>query len=99
MLPEFADEVALVVVFVTCLIFAPLLFFSQQLVGATKKGLCRYGRLADRYVGDLDRKWLSGAAPLRNRSLAARTLGPWLIWVVPTKSSKAFASHPSRWLR
>ena len=57
-LPEFADELALVVAWVLCVVYAPLLFFAPQLVAAKKLGLFEYGRLADRYVREFRGKWL-----------------------------------------
>ena len=57
-LPEFAGELAMVVAWVICVVFGPLLFFAPQLVAAKKAGLFEYGRLADRYVREFREKWL-----------------------------------------
>jgi hypothetical protein len=57
-LPEFADELAMVVAWVIGVVFGPLLFFAAQLVAAKKVGLFEYGRLADRYVREFRDKWL-----------------------------------------
>jgi hypothetical protein len=62
-LPEFKIEVALVVVFVQLLVFAPLFLFSGQLAGTRRKGLAEYGTLAGRYVREFEAKWLRGGAP------------------------------------
>jgi hypothetical protein len=62
-LPAFKMEIAIVVVFVQCLVFGPLLLFSVQLARAKRTGLREYGMLAERYVRDFDAKWLRGGAP------------------------------------
>ena len=62
-LPQFADALVLVVVFVLCIILGPLLFFARQLLEAKIAGLIEYGKLAERYVRGFDRKWLASAAP------------------------------------
>ena len=46
-LPQFADELALIVAWVIFLIYGPALFFSGQLVTARKAGLFVFGRLAE----------------------------------------------------
>lgn len=61
-LPEFKAEIAVVVVFVQCLVFVPLLMFSIQLARAKRIGLREYGGLAQRYVREFDAKWLRGGA-------------------------------------
>src|SRR5512143_1625014 len=62
-LPEFQIEIALVVIFVQCLVLAPLFLFSAQLAAARRMGLREYGALAERYVREFDAKWLRGGAP------------------------------------
>jgi len=62
-LPQFADQIGVAVVFVLCLVFAPLLFFSSQLAESKRSGLRQYGALAGRYVREFDAKWLRGGAP------------------------------------
>ena len=62
-LPQFADALAGLVIFVLCIILGPLLFFAGQLRDAKKAGLAKYGKLAERYVRGFDGKWLEGAAP------------------------------------
>ena len=62
-LPEFKGEIAIVVVFVQCLVFIPLLLFAAQLARAKRTGLREYGALAARYVREFDTKWLRGGAP------------------------------------
>ena len=61
-LPEFAAELAMVVAWVICVVFGPLLFFAPQLVVAKKAGLFEYGRLAERYVREFRGKWLDDRA-------------------------------------
>jgi len=62
-LPAFKAEIVVVVVFVQCLVFIPLLFFTRQLAQAKRVGRREYGTLAERYVRDFDAKWLRGGAP------------------------------------
>jgi len=62
-LPEFKVEIAVMVVFLLCVVFGPLLVFAPQLAQAKRKGLREYGTLAERYVRQFDVKWLRGGAP------------------------------------
>ncbi len=62
-LPEFKVEIAVMVVFVMCLVVVPLLVFAPQLAAAKRTGLREYGTLAERYVREFDAKWLRGGAP------------------------------------
>jgi hypothetical protein len=62
-LPQFKVEIAVVVVFVLCVVLGPLLVFAPQLAQAKRKGLREYGALAVRYVREFDAKWLRGGAP------------------------------------
>jgi len=57
---DFKGPVALVIVFLLCLVAGPLLVFSPQLTRAKRAGLREYGVLAQRYVRDFDTKWLRG---------------------------------------
>jgi len=61
-LPEFKVEIGVMVVFLLCVVFGPLLVFAPQLAQAKRKGLREYGTLAERYVRDFDAKWLRGGA-------------------------------------
>jgi hypothetical protein len=67
-LPDFKTEIAVMVGFLLCLVFGPLLVFAPQLAQAKRRGLREYGTLAERYVRDFDVKWLRGGAP-RDESL------------------------------
>ena len=62
-LPQFKIEIAVLVVFVLCIVLGPLLLFEPQLAEAKRKGNREYGTLAERYVRDFDAKWLRGGAP------------------------------------
>jgi len=62
-LPEFKVEIAVVVVFLLCVVLAPFLVFEDQLFWAKQKGKREYGILAQRYVREFDAKWLRGGAP------------------------------------
>jgi len=62
-LPEFKGEIAVMVVFLLCVVFGPFLVFAPQLAQAKRTGLREYGTLAERYVREFDAKWLRGGAP------------------------------------
>jgi len=62
-LPDFMIEIVLLVVFMLCVIFGPLLVFAPQLAQAKWTGRLEYGALAQRYVREFDAKWLRGRAP------------------------------------
>ena len=62
-LPEFKGEIAMMVIFLLCVVFGPLLVFTPQLAAAKRAGLYEYGLLAERYVREFDVKWLHGRGP------------------------------------
>jgi hypothetical protein len=62
-LPQYADEIGVMVVFVLCVILGPLLVFAPQLGAAKQAGLREYGTLEESYVREFDAKWLRGGAP------------------------------------
>jgi hypothetical protein len=62
-LPEFKIEIAVLVVFLLCMVLGPLLLFAPQLAEAKRRGNREYGTLAERYVREFDAKWLRGGAP------------------------------------
>jgi hypothetical protein len=62
-LPDFKGEIAVMVVFLLCVVFGPLLVFAPQLSQAKRTALREYGTLAERYVREFDTKWLRGGAP------------------------------------
>jgi hypothetical protein len=61
-LPEFKIEIAVLVVFLMCVVLGPLLVFAPQLAQAKRTGNREYGTLAERYVREFDAKWLRGGA-------------------------------------
>ena len=63
-LPEFKIEIAVVVVFLLCLVLGPLFVFAPQLAQAKRAGNREYGALAARYVREFDAKWLRSGAPV-----------------------------------
>jgi hypothetical protein len=62
-LPQFQGEIAVMVVFLLCVVFGPLLVFTPQLAKAKRAGLFEYGSLAERYVREFDVKWVHGGGP------------------------------------
>ena len=62
-LPDFKIEIAVLVVFLLCIVLGPLLVFAPQLAQAKRTGNREYGTLAERYVREFDAKWLRGGAP------------------------------------
>jgi len=62
-LPEFKMEIAVIVLFLLCVILGPLVLFSPRLAAAKRSGGREYGSLAMRYVREFDNKWLRGGAP------------------------------------
>jgi hypothetical protein len=62
-LPQFKIEIAVLVLFVLCMVLGPLLLFAPLLAEAKRKGNREYGTLAERYVREFDAKWLRGGAP------------------------------------
>ena len=63
LLTEFEIEGGIVLVFLLCMIVAPLLMFAPQLAAAKRAGRREYGTLAQHYVRSFDVKWLRGGAP------------------------------------
>lgn len=57
-LSDYSAEIAAMVVFVQCIIFAPLLVFVPQLIRTRWRGLLEYGALAMSCVREFDNKWL-----------------------------------------
>ena len=62
-LTDFKLEIAIMVIFMMCVVLSPLLFFTPQLAQAKRKGSREYGVLAERYVREFDAKWVRGGAP------------------------------------
>jgi len=57
-LPDFAQGVVAVVVFLMLVVLLPLTFFAGRLIETRLHGSRRYGRLASRYANAFDEKWL-----------------------------------------
>jgi len=62
-LSEYKMEIAVMVIFVLCIVVGPLLVFAPQLAQVKRTGLREYGTLAERYVRQFEAKWLRGGAP------------------------------------
>jgi len=62
-LPQFKVEIAILVLFLLCMVLGPLFLFAPQLAEARRRGNREYGALAERYVREFDTKWLRGGAP------------------------------------
>jgi len=62
-LTQFKIEIAVVLIFLMCVVLGPLLFFMPQLAQAKRTGSREYGVLAERYVREFDAKWVRGGAP------------------------------------
>jgi hypothetical protein len=60
---DFKVEIAVMLIFLLCVVLGPLLVFAPQLAQAKRTGNREYGTLAQRYVREFDTKWLRGAAP------------------------------------
>lgn len=56
--PSLKITVGVFVGFFVLAILGPLAMFSPQLARAKRKGLARYGNLANKYVTEFDEKWL-----------------------------------------
>jgi hypothetical protein len=68
-LPDFKVEIAVIVLFLVCVVFGPFLVFAAQLAAAKRTGLREYGTLAERYVREFDDKWLRGGATAGSETL------------------------------
>jgi hypothetical protein len=60
---DYKIEIGLLVVYVLCLVFGPLLVFAPRLAQVKRLGLREYGKLAERHMREFDTKWLRGGAP------------------------------------
>jgi hypothetical protein len=70
-LTDFKVEIAVLVIFLMCVVLGPLLFFAPQLSQAKRKGSREYGVLAERYVREFDAKWVRGGAPADEQLLGS----------------------------
>ena len=62
-LADYKIEIAVMVIFMLCVVIGPLLVFAPQIARAKRAGLREYGTLAERYIREFDAKWLRGGAP------------------------------------
>jgi hypothetical protein len=62
-LQSFQLQIAGFVAFFVFAILAPLLMFTPQMARAKRKGLADYGQLAQDYIEQFDRKWVTGGSP------------------------------------
>jgi len=70
-LTEFKIEIAVVVIFMMCVILGPMLFFAPRLAEVRRKGAREYGVLAERYVRAFDTKWLRNQTPVNEPLLGS----------------------------
>ena len=61
-LMAFKVEVASFVVFFLVIVLSPLAVFTPKLAFSKRQGLRQYGRLASRYVGEFQEKWVQDGA-------------------------------------
>lgn len=66
---DFKVEIGVMLAFLLCLTFGPLLVFAPQLAQAKRIAIREYGTLAQRYVRGFDAKWLRGGAPAEEQLL------------------------------
>jgi hypothetical protein len=62
-LTDFKVEIGVVLGFLLCVVFLPLLVFTPQLARAKRQGAREYGTLAMRYAREFDNKWMRGGVP------------------------------------
>ena len=70
-LTEFKIEIAVVVIFMLCVILGPMLFFAPRLAEVRRNGAREYGVLAERYVRTFDTKWLRNQTPVNEPLLGS----------------------------
>ena len=59
----FKAQIAVLVVFMMCVVFGPLLVFAPELAQSKRTGDREYGTLAERYAREFDAKWVRSVAP------------------------------------
>jgi hypothetical protein len=64
-------EVALLVAWLLLLVFAPLAAFAPAIAAAKRRAMNEYARLAQRYVGEFESKWLPDGRPAAASPLGA----------------------------
>ncbi len=73
-LPDFKMELAAAVVLLLLLILGPLCVFAPRLAQAKRQGLSEYGDLANRFVREIDDKWLHGQSSLDEQLVGIRDI-------------------------
>jgi hypothetical protein len=68
-LTDFKAQIAVVVLFVLCLVLGPFLVFAPQLAAAKRRGMREYGIFAERFAREFESKWLRGRAGTANQPL------------------------------
>jgi hypothetical protein len=61
-LPDHKLDIAVLVIFLLCMVLGPLLLFASQLAETKRTANREYGVLAQRYVREFDDKWIRGGA-------------------------------------
>jgi len=62
-LPQYALEIAMMVIFLQLILLGPLIVFAPQLADVRLLGRREYDALGQRYAREFDAKWLRGGAP------------------------------------
>ncbi len=62
---DYKVEIAVLLVWLLCIVIAPLLAFAPALAQTKRAGLLDFGTLAQRYVREFDAKWLRGGASVQ----------------------------------
>lgn len=70
-LTDFMTLILSLVLFIQLIVLGPLFAFSPSLMRAKRKGLCDYGVLASRYIGEFDLKWVRGGVASDERLIGS----------------------------
>jgi hypothetical protein len=70
-LMDFKVIVASFLVFFVAMVLSPLAMFTPKLDFSKRQGLRQYGRLASRYVGEFEEKWVRDGAPGEDQLLGS----------------------------
>ena len=83
-LPQFKVELVGLVTVMIFAVLGPLLLFMRQLEAAKRAGSRKYGVLAQRYMGEFDRKWVRERPRPASPCSEAPTSNPWRTWETAT---------------
>ena len=83
-----------ILIFLLCVIFGPLMVFAPQLARAKRKGLLDYGTFAERYVRNFDFKWLHGRTPGKESLLGSADIQSLADMANSFAVVQAMPSHP-----